>query len=161
MGNATFIGGVHPYDGKDLSKDKPTITLSPTSEMVFPMAQHIGAPAKPVVAVGDAVLVGQCIGEASGFVSANIISSVSGKVKMIEPRLTASGAKVLSVVITNDGEYKTVEGFGKKRDPKSLSSKEILDMSDEIAYIPMTGKAESLNAGVAASILMYEVMSRE
>ena len=63
MGNATFIGGVHPYDGKELSKDKPTITLTPTSEMVFPMAQHIGAPAKPVVAVGDTVLVGQCSGD--------------------------------------------------------------------------------------------------
>ena len=139
MGNATFIGGVHPYDGKELSKDKPTIVLTPTSEMVFPMAQHIGAPAKPVVAVGDTVLVGQCIGEASGFVSANIISSVSGKVKMIEPRLTASGAKVLSVVITNDGEYKTVEGFGKKRDPKLLSAKEILDIVKDAGIVGMGG----------------------
>ena len=98
MGKMTFSGGVHPWDGKELSKDKPIVRLHPKGEMVFPLAQHIGAPANPVVAVGDAVLVGQCIGEAAGFVSANIISSVSGTVKAIEPRQTVSGAKVLSTV---------------------------------------------------------------
>ena len=49
MGKVTFSGGVHPWDGKELSKDKPIERLNPKSEMVFPMAQHIGAPANPVV----------------------------------------------------------------------------------------------------------------
>jgi len=139
MGKATFSGGIHPWDGKDLSKDKPIVQLSPKSEMVFPMAQHIGAPANPVVAVGDAVLVGQCIGEAGGFVSANIISSVSGTVKAVESRQTVSGASVLSVVIENDGEYKAVEGFGEKREYASLTPQEIRDIIREAGIVGMGG----------------------
>ena len=139
MGKGTFSGGVHPWDGKELSKDKPIVRLHPKSEMVFPMAQHIGAPANPVVAVGDAVLVGQCIGEAGGFVSANIISSVSGTVKAIEPRQTVSGAKVLSVVIDNDGAYQTVPGFGEKRDYKALSAQEIRDIIKAAGIVGMGG----------------------
>ena len=139
MGKGTFSGGVHPWDGKELSKDKPIIRLNPKSEMVFPMAQHIGAPANPVVAVGDAVLVGQCIGEAGGFVSANIFSSVSGTVKAIEPRQTVSGAKVLSVVIDNDGAYQTVPGFGEKRDYKNLTPQEIRDIIKDAGIVGMGG----------------------
>jgi len=139
MGKATFSGGIHPWDGKDLSKDKPIVRLNPTSEMVFPLTQHIGAPATPAVAVGDSVLVGQCIGEAGGFVSANIISSVSGTVKAIEPRQTVSGAGVLSIVITNDGEYNAVPGFGEKREYASLTPQEIRDIIREAGIVGMGG----------------------
>ena len=59
MSEATFRGGVHPYEGKELSSDLPIKTVMPTGEMVFPMGQHIGAPATPIVAKGDKVLVGQ------------------------------------------------------------------------------------------------------
>ena len=94
MGKCTFKGGIHPYDGKELSKDKPIKELFPAvGEMVFPLSQHIGAPAVPVVAKGDYVLAGQLIAEAGGFVSANIHSSVSGTVKAIEPRTLATGGK--------------------------------------------------------------------
>ena len=75
MGLATFKGGIHPYEGKELSESKPVQILMPKGEMVFPMSQHIGAPATPLVAKGDQVLAGQKIGEASGFISANVISS--------------------------------------------------------------------------------------
>ena len=57
MSEATFRGGVHPYEGKELSSDLPIKTVMPTGEMVFPMGQHIGAPATPIVAKGDKVLV--------------------------------------------------------------------------------------------------------
>ena len=77
MGKLTFKGGVHPFDGKELSKDKPIKELLPEGDMVFPLSQHIGAPAVPVVAKGDHVLAGQLIAEAGGFISANIHSSVS------------------------------------------------------------------------------------
>ena len=80
MAKLTFVGGIHPYDGKDLSKDKPIQDVLPKGEMVYPLSQHIGAPAAPCVAKGDRVLVGQRIAEAAGFVSANIHSSVSGTV---------------------------------------------------------------------------------
>ena len=109
MGKCTFKGGVHPFDGKELSKDKPIKELFPEGDMVYPLSQHIGAPAVPVVAKGDYVLAGQLIAEAGGFVSANIHSSVSGTVKAIEPRTLATGGKCNSIVIENDGEYKEVE----------------------------------------------------
>ena len=108
MGLLTFKGGLHPYDGKELSKDKPILEYLPKGEMVYPVSQHIGAPAAPCVAKGDRVLVGQRIAEAAGFVSANIHSSVSGTVKAIEPRVTVSGAKVNCIVVENDGEYEQV-----------------------------------------------------
>lgn len=92
-GTGTFRGGVHPYDGKEISKDLPIKEYLPTGEMVFPVSQHIGAPAKPVVNVGDKVLAGQKIAEAGGFISACVISSVSGTVKAIEPRMTVSDRK--------------------------------------------------------------------
>ena len=108
MGLLTFKGGLHPYDGKELSKDKPIREYLPKGEMVFPVSQHIGAPAVPCVKKGDRVLVGQKIAEAGGFVSANIHSSVSGTVKKIEPRLTVAGTKVNSIIVENDGEYEQV-----------------------------------------------------
>ncbi len=109
MGLLTFKGGLHPYDGKELSKDKPIQEYLPQGDLVYPLSQHIGAPAVACVKKGDRVLVGQKIAEAGGFVSANIHSSVSGKVKKIEPRLTVSGAMVNSIIVENDGEYETVE----------------------------------------------------
>lgn len=109
MGLLTFKGGLHPYDGKDLSKDKPITEYLPQGEMVYPLSQHIGAPAVPCVAKGDRVLVGQRIAEAGGFVSANIHSSVSGTVKAVEPRMTVSGAKVNSIIVENDGQYEQAE----------------------------------------------------
>lgn len=55
MGLATFKGGIHPYEGKELSESKPIQVLLPKGELVYPMSQHIGAPAKPLVAKGDRV----------------------------------------------------------------------------------------------------------
>ncbi|MDE6025001.1 MAG: electron transporter RnfC, partial [Lachnospiraceae bacterium] len=105
----TFKGGIHPYEGKELTMDKEVIEYLPKKEVVYPLSQHIGALATPVVKKGDRVLAGQLIAEAGGFVSANIHASVSGTVKVIEPRLTSSGSKVNSIVIDNDNQYETVD----------------------------------------------------
>ena len=139
MGLATFKGGVHPYEGKELSENKPVQMLLPKGEMVYPMSQHIGAPATPLVAKGDKVLAGQKIGEASGFISANVICSVSGTVKAIEPRRVASGAMVYSIIVENDGEYATVEGVGADRDPATLSKQEIRDIVKEAGIVGLGG----------------------
>ena len=80
MGLLTFKGGVHPYDGKELSKDKPIKSVSPKGDLVYLLSQHIGAPAKPIVAKGDHVLAGQKIAEPGGFVSSPVHASVSGTV---------------------------------------------------------------------------------
>ena len=105
MAKLTFVGGIHPYDGKDLSKDKPIQDVLPKGEMVYPLSQHIGAPAKPIVAKGDRVLAGQKIAESGGFVSAPIYASVSGTVKTIETRRVVTGDLIQSIVIDNDGLY--------------------------------------------------------
>ena len=139
MGLATFKGGVHPYEGKELSENKPTQILMPKGDMVYPMSQHIGAPATPLVKKGDKVLAGQKIGEASGFISANVICSVSGTVKAVEPRRVASGAMVNSVVVENDGEYQSVEGMGADRDPSKLSKQEIRDIVKEAGIVGLGG----------------------
>lgn len=139
MGLATFKGGIHPYEGKELSENKPVQVLQPKGEMVFPLSQHIGAPAKPLVAAGDQVLVGQKIGEPGGFISACVISSVSGTVKTIEPRMVANGSMVPSVIIENDGKYQTVEGYGKERDPKTLSKEEIRNIIKEAGVVGLGG----------------------
>ena len=102
MGSKTFVGGVHPYEGKELAKDAPIKEVLPKGDMVYPVSQHIGAPANPIVAVGDTVLKGQMIAEAGGFVSAPVFASVSGTVKAIEPRHVATGDLVNSIIIEND-----------------------------------------------------------
>lgn len=148
MGNSTFKGGAHPYEGKELSMDGPIQKVDPREELVFPMGQHIGAPATPVVSVGDTVKMGQVIGEASGFISANIISSVSGKVTKIEPRLTVSGAKASCIVIENDGEYDPVEGFGEERDYTALSKEEIRQIIKDAGIVGMGGAGFPTNVKV-------------
>ncbi len=104
MAKTTFrIGGVHPDDAK-VSRGC-AIEVLPLPQTVFiSMAQHLGAPAKPVVAVGDSVKAGQLIAEAGGFISANVHSSVSGKVKSIAPRKDIAGNNVLHVEITVEGD---------------------------------------------------------
>lgn len=135
----TFRGGIHPFEGKDLSKDLPIKEVLPKGLLVYPMSQHIGAPAKPIVAVGDRVLVGQKIGEAVGFVSANICSSVSGTVKAVEPRLTVSGSLCPSIVVENDNLYEGIPSLGQKRDETKLSKNEIREIIKEAGIVGMGG----------------------
>ena len=104
----TFHGGVHPYEGKELSKDKPIVKAQPGNLLYYAVSQHIGAPAVPIVQKGDHVKAGQKIAEAGGFVSSPIYASASGTVKAIEPRRVAVGDMVNSIVIENDGAFEEV-----------------------------------------------------
>ena len=148
MGLSTFRGGAHPYEGKELSEKKSIRTMEAGDELVFSMSQHIGAPATPVVKVGDEVKMGQLIGEASGFISANIISSVSGKVTKIEPRLLSSGAKATCVVIENDKNYTPIDGLGEERDYKSLSKDEIRQIVKDAGIVGMGGAGFPTNVKI-------------
>ena len=97
-----FFGGVHPAEHKDLTEHKATTPLAEApAQVIIPMAMHVGAPCKPVVAVGDEVKVGQLIGETTGL-GAPIHASVSGKVIAVEPRPYGGGGMMMSVVIEND-----------------------------------------------------------
>lgn len=121
-----------------MSKEKPVKELLPKGELVFPVSQHIGAPAKPVVKAGDMVLRGQVIAEAGGFVSSPIHSSVSGKVKKIEPRRVAVGDLVNSIIIESDGEMKEAE-FQETANVTLLSKEEIIEKVKNAGVVGMGG----------------------
>ena len=97
------IGGVHPHENK-LSAHQPIIMAEIPSKAVILLGQHIGAPAKPVVAKGDVVKVGTKIAEPAGFVSAAIHSSVSGKVAKIDSIIDASGYAKPAIFIDVEGD---------------------------------------------------------
>lgn len=138
MGLLTFKGGIHPNDGKKLSKDRPIKPLLPGEELVFPLSQHIGAPASPVVEVGDHVLRGQKIAEAGGFVSAPVYASVSGEVKGIEMRFNPTGTKVRSIVIENDGLYKEIS-WEETKPLKEMTKDEIKKKISDAGVVGMGG----------------------
>lgn len=135
----TFKKGVHPYEGKELSKDCPIQCIEAESVMVYPLSQHIGAPAKAVVAKGDRVLKGQLIAEAGGFISAPVFSSVSGTVKAIEQRLVVNGNMVDCIVIENDMLGETVDGFGEERNIEGLSANDIVDIVKNAGIVGLGG----------------------
>ena len=138
MGLFSFKGGIHPPHGKHLSKDTAIESLLPKKDLIFPMSQHIGAPCEPTVKKGDRVLVGQKIGQATGFVSAPIHCSVSGTVKDIKPVLTSSGKKVMTVIVENDNLYEKVEVTPHK-DYKSLSKDQLLEIIKEGGIVGLGG----------------------
>ena len=138
MGLLTFKGGIHPNDGKSLAKDKAIVTVMPKGDLIYPLSQHIGAPASPIVSVGDHVLKGQKIAEAGGFVSAPIHASVSGTVKAIEPHFNPTGSKVNCIVVENDGEYQEVE-YTPSKPLDELTKEEILNLIGEAGIVGMGG----------------------
>lgn len=138
MGLLTFKGGIHPFDGKELSKEQPIEVYLPKGTMAYPLSQHIGAPAKPVVKKGDRVLKGQVIAEAGGFVSAPIHASVSGTVKGMEPRLTATGTMANAIIVENDQQYEEVE-YQPAASLGELTKEEILKRIQEGGVVGMGG----------------------
>ena len=138
MAKLTFKGGIHPYDGKELSKDKPIKAVLPKGDLVYPLSQHIGAPAKPIVAKGDHVLTGQKIAEAGGFVSAPVYATVSRTVKAIEPRRVVTGDNVMSIVVENDGLYDEVE-YPAVKPLEDMTREEIIACIKEAGIVGMGG----------------------
>lgn len=138
MGLLTFKGGIHPDDGKSFSKDQAIRTLLPKGDLAYPLSQHIGAPANPVVKKGDRVLKGQMIAEAGGFVSAPVYASVSGTVKGLEQRFSPAGTKTECIVIENDGKYEEAE-YGEKTSLEEMSREEILEKIGNAGIVGMGG----------------------
>ncbi len=138
MAKLTFAGGIHPDDGKDLSKDKPIREVLPQGDLVYPLSQHIGAPAQPIVKKGDRVLTGQKIAEAGGFVSAPIYATVSGTVKAIEPRRVVTGDNVMSIVVENDELYEEID-WPEVPPFEELSREDKINMIREAGIVGMGG----------------------
>ncbi|MDD6590430.1 MAG: electron transport complex subunit RsxC [Prevotella sp.] len=97
------MGGVHPEENK-ITADKATVVAALPKQAIFPLGQHIGAPAKPVVSRGDKVKVGTLIAEAGGFVSAPIHSSVSGTVVKVDSAIDATGYRHSAIYINVEGD---------------------------------------------------------
>ena len=104
MSLLTFKGGVHPNDGKALAKDKAIVQVQPKGDLVYPMSQHIGAPAVPIVAKGDHVLRGQMIAEAGGFVSAPIYVGMGGAGFPTKVKLSPKEPDKIDYIIANCAE---------------------------------------------------------
>lgn len=138
MGLLTFKRGIHPPHGKHFSETKLIESYLPTGDLVFPLSQHIGAPCEPLVKKGDRVLVGQIIGQATGFVSSPIHSSVSGTVKNVAPMLHSNGTKVMSIIVENDNLYEEAE-FHPNKNFENLSKEQILEIIKEAGIVGLGG----------------------
>lgn len=135
-----FKGGIHPPDKKDLSSGEPISEPSPPARVLIPLSQHLGAPCKPVVAIDQAVKKGEMIGEPTGFVSAPVHASVSGRVIAIGEFLNAMGRMVPSVVIENDGkeEWTVLKDHP---DYSALSPEEMREKIRDAGIVGMGGAA--------------------
>ena len=134
-----FFGGVHPNDMKAATNEKAIEQLAAPAEVVIPMSMHIGAPCKPIVAVGDKVTIGQKIGEPGGFVSAPIHASVSGTVKAVEPRPFSMGGTMMSVVIENDFQNTVCPDIHPVADPDSLTPEQLVEIVKNAGIVGQGG----------------------
>src|SRR4030065_1498574 len=135
----TFSGGVHPADNKHLTAHKPIVTAAIPKRAIIPLSQHIGAPTKPLVVVGQEVKKGEKIGEATGFVSAPVHASISGKVAAIGNFPHSLGMDVTSIIIESDGKDKWVSGLKETADYKVLNPAELKKMVQDAGIVGMGG----------------------
>lgn len=138
---ATFIGGIHPQYNK-LSASKPAETAPLPTRVVLPLSQHIGAPAKAVVAKGDTVKVGQVIAEAGGFVSVPIHATISGTVKEIANHPHPAKGRSAAIVIEGDGEDAWVELTNRsKEEVEKLTVEELRSIIQNAGIVGLGGAA--------------------
>lgn len=134
------IGGIHPPENK-LSAGKKIEVLGLPKQAIFPLSQHIGAPATAIVKKGDVVKVGTQIAQAGGFVSAAIFSSVSGKVSKIDDVMDASGYRKPAIIIDVDGDEweESIDRSDEIKKEMSLSSEEIVKRITAAGIVGMGG----------------------
>lgn len=134
----SFAGGVHPSQSKYTSQIQ-TEEIPLPKKAVVPLLQHTGSSSKPIVKIGDLVKTGQLIAAATGFISANLHSPVSGKVSAIESRLHPCGYNFDSIIIDSDDKDETVEF--KKNNPEKLFPDEIVEIIKNAGIVGLGGAA--------------------
>ena len=134
-----YYGGVHPSERKEYTEHLALKRFPDPEEVVIPLSMHAGAPANPVVQVGDTVKVGQKIGEAAAFISSPVHSSVSGTVTAIEERGHATRGTCLSVVIKSDGKNTLHESVKPHKSLEELTCDEIVEIVKEAGIVGMGG----------------------
>ena len=137
------MGGIHPKENK-LTHEVPTVVAELPKQAIFPLSQHIGAPAKPVVQKGDKVKVGTLIAEAGGFVSAPIFSSVSGTVFKVDTAIDATGYRKPAIIINVEGDEweETIDRSNKLElveNHPELTPEEIVDRIKNAGVVGMGG----------------------
>jgi len=142
-------GGVHPPEHKSLSQHKSIRPVPWPAQVVIAMNQHLGKPAKPLVKKKQEIDVGERIGEADGFISAHVHSSVAGTVKKVEPAMTAVGVRADTVIIDVDPE-KTDAGYAAFRDRepadfRTMDPKEMIQKIQDGGLVGMGGAAFPTN----------------
>lgn len=138
---ASFRGGTHITAQKKLTSGLPIIEMEAPPYIYLPLSMHIGAPAKPIVAAGDNVKLGQLVAKASGFVSANIHASVSGKVERIERRYLPNGGITECLVIRNDGLDTFSDEIDSSGSLENLTAEKIRSLLQEKGIVGMGGAA--------------------
>ncbi len=135
-----FFGGIHPPYNKEMSiKSDDFLTIAP-KQVIIPLQQHIGAPCKPLVAVGDHVLQGQKIGDGEGL-CVPVHASVSGTVVAIEPRRHPNGQVVESIVIENDFAEQSIPFSACDLPIEQMDADTILHTIREAGIVGMGGAA--------------------
>ena len=134
-----YYGGVHPTERKEFTERLPLERFPDPETVVIPLSMHAGAPANPVVQVGDTVKVGQVIGESAGFISSPVHSSVSGTVTAIENHGHATRGECLSVVIRSDGKNTLHESVQPHKGLDDLTPDEIVEIVRDAGIVGMGG----------------------
>ncbi|MFO7870106.1 MAG: electron transport complex subunit RsxC [Kiritimatiellia bacterium] len=132
-------GGVHPACRKSATRDKPVREMPLPETLTVSMAQHMGAPAGPVVKKGDSVLRGQLIGEAAGFISAAVHAPTSGTVESVKGAPTPSGSPATAVTIKPDGEDKWTPDLKQCPDYEKTDPRELVSMAAGAGLAGMGG----------------------
>ena len=133
----SFFGGVHPKGCKELSREAPLTVFSPKFVSIA-MSQHIGAPCKPLVEVGQHVTVGQKVGDGTGL-CAPVHASVSGTVVAVEEKPHPGGTNVLSVVIENDGRDDLCPDIHPRDSVVELDAQALIDIIHSAGITGMGG----------------------
>ena len=135
-----YYGGIHPTEKKELSEHIGLVRFPDPLNVVIQMSQHAGAPAQPIVEVGQYVKMGQKIAEAQGAVSSPLHASVSGTVVAIEPRLhPVQGCDTMSIVIQSDGKNELHESVKPAGELENLTPDEIISLVREKGIVGMGG----------------------
>ena len=136
---AGYYGGVHPLEKKDYTEHLALERFPEPQTVVIPLSMHAGAPANPIVQVGDTVKVGQKIAESAGFISSPVHSSVSGTVIAIEPHGHATRGECMSIVIQSDGKNTLHESVQPHKGLDELTPDEIVEIVREAGIVGMGG----------------------
>ena len=133
-----FFGGIHPDDRKALSREKAITPFPAPKQVTIPLSQHIGAPCKPLVQVGDQVTVGQKLGDNTGL-CVPVHAPVSGKVKKIAALPHTNGSNVLSIVIENDEQNTLCPTLHSYESIDGLTPEQLMEIIREGGIVGMGG----------------------